>query len=230
VTEPSAVAPDVVDLPVADVPASPSPAPSRLARIRRSPVAPKLLFESALIILSVLLGLALNGWQERRRERALAEQVVANFRREISGNVARLRHAEPMHRRLAARLDSASHVRRPDESAFTAFAVLVKGEGVATEPLRDAAWETAVSTGALRLLDYERASSLSEVYLVQRSALGQTMRLLSDRFLMPQNFDPAARETMLQTHRMLMIELAGQESYLLELYARALRTMPESPR
>jgi hypothetical protein len=194
------------------------------------PVTPKLLFESALIVLSVLLGLALNGWQGRRREHALAEQVVASFRREIGGNMARLRLAEPMHRRLAARRDSASPVPRPGESAFAAFAafaVLVKGEGVATEPLGDAAWETAVSAGALRPLDYERASSLSEVYLVQRTAIGQTMRLLSDRFLTPQNFDPAARETMLQTHRMLMNELAGQESYLLELYAKTLRATPQ---
>jgi hypothetical protein len=228
VTEPSALASTVADVSTLDVPgAAPPAAPSRLARIRHSSVAPKLLFESALIVLSVLLGLALNGWQERRRERALAEQVVANFRREISANVARLRHAEPLHHRLAARLDSASRVRRPGESAFVAFAALVPSGGVATDPLGDAAWETAVSTGALRLLDYERASSLSEVYLVQRTALGQTLRLLSDRFLMPQNFDPAARETMLQTHRMLMIELAGQESYLLELYARTLRTMPQ---
>jgi hypothetical protein len=156
--------------------------------------------------------------------------VVANFRREITANMATLRHAEPTHRRLATRLDSASRARRPGESAFVAFAALVPAGGVATDPLRDAAWETAVSTGALRLLPYEQASSLSEVYLVQRSALGQTMRLLSDRFLTPQNFDPAARATMLQTHRMLMNELSGQESYLLDLYARTLRAMPAPSR
>ena len=32
---------------------------------------------------------------------------------------------------------------------------------------------------------------------------------------------------MLLTHRMVMNELAGQESYLIELYTKTLRAMPE---
>lgn len=192
-------------------------------RPAHSTFAPRLLFESALIVLSVLLGLALNSWQERRREHDLAEQAITNFRREISANLAVLEKSEPRHRVLMQRLDSAARATHPGESAFTAFATVIHDGGVATEPLRDAAWETAVSTGALRLLDYDRASALSEVYLIQRTSLGATLRLLSDRFMMPQNFDPATRGTMLQTHRMLLNELAGQESYLIDVYRRTLQ-------
>ena len=189
-----------------------------IARLRGS----RIVFESALIVLSVLLGLALNDWQDRRRERELTEAALTNFRREIATNLATVRRVQPRHRLLATKFDSASHVPRAGENAFMAFAAVVPNEGVGTEPLSDVAWETAVSTGALRLMNYDQASAVSEVYLVQRTALGETLHLLSDRFLSPQNFDPASRATMLQTHRMLLSELAGQETYLIGLYEKTL--------
>jgi type II secretory pathway pseudopilin PulG len=197
-----------------------------LHRLRQS----RLIFESALIILSVLLGLALSDWQSQRNDRALGRQALANFRREIETNLAALKRAQPRHAQLATQLDSASRLGRPGEMAFTAFASLIRDQGVATEPLREAAWETAVSTGALRLIEYEQAAQLSELYLVQRSSIGQTIRLLSDRFMTPQNFDPATRESMLRTHGMLLTELSGQESYLIAIYQRVLTKLPKDTR
>ena len=60
---------------------------------------------------------------------------------------------------------------------------------------------------------------------MQRDAIRGTIQRLSDRFMMPQNFDPAARETMLRTHRMAMLELSGQESFLVGVYRRTLHTL-----
>ena len=102
--------------------------------------------------------------------------------------------------------------------------------GLDTGPLRDAAWETAVSTGALRLLEYEQAAVLSETYIGQRMATAHTLQRLVDRFYMPENFDPAMRRAMLQTLGMLFVELSGQESYLIEAYRQALRRLtPRRP-
>jgi hypothetical protein len=98
--------------------------------------------------------------------------------------------------------------------------------GLDTRPLSDVAWETAASTGALRLLDYETASLLSETYLLQRTGILSTLQRLSDRFLTPQNFDPAQRGPMVRTHRMLLVELSGQESFLIETYRRVLTRLP----
>jgi hypothetical protein len=64
-------------------------------------------------------------------------------------------------------------------------------------------------------------------YLIQRQSIANTVERLSDRFLMPQNFDPAARVPMLRTHEMLMVELAGQESYLVDVYRSMLDDLPE---
>jgi hypothetical protein len=192
-------------------------------RLRGSRVAARFWFESVLIILSVLVGFALNGWRERRAERARAEAVLANFRQELAQNLATLERRQPKHVAMAERLERAAQQERPGQTAFDSFRELMPEGGLDTGPLLDAAWETALSTGALRLLDYEQAALLSETYLVQRMAIGQTVQRLADRHLMPQNFEPALRRPMLQTHSMLFIELSGQESYLIDVYRKTLR-------
>ena len=195
-------------------------------RGRRAAMAPRLAFESALIILSVLLGLALNEWGDRRREKERAAETVANFRREITQNIATLERTIPLHRRMAERLATSAGQSRPGETAFDGFAAVMPEGGLNLAPLRDAAWETAVSTGSLRLLRYDQAAALSETYLIQRTSIASTIDRISDRFLTPQNFDPAARGPMLRTHQMLMVELSGQEAYLLDVYRTVLRKLP----
>jgi type II secretory pathway pseudopilin PulG len=189
----------------------------------------RLLLEAALIVLSVLLGFAVNAWQQRQSERELAERVVANFRREMQENLATLQRSYPLHRDFAARLRAAAAREHPDSSAFEVFASLMPRDGLALAPLKEAAWETAQSTGALRLLDYHVASQLSETYVIQRGTLMQTQRLLTERFLAPPNFDPAQQKTMLMTSYMLMVELSGQEAYLVEVYQKTLRQLAASP-
>jgi hypothetical protein len=62
----------------------PAPEPPRaaqpLARIRRSPLTPRLAFESLLIVLDVLFGVALDEWREESDEDALARTALANSR------------------------------------------------------------------------------------------------------------------------------------------------------
>jgi hypothetical protein len=210
------------EIPVPDA-AVPEAAPRRPSA---AAMAPRLAFESALIILSVLLGLALNEWGERRRERNRAAETVANFRREITQNIATLERAIPRHRQMAERLQTAAGQSRPGETAFDGFAAMMPEGGLDLVPLRDAAWETAVSTGSLRLLRYDQAAALSETYLIQRKSIASTIDRISDRFLTPQNFEPATRGPMLRTHQMLMVELSGQESYLLDNYRSVLRKLP----
>jgi hypothetical protein len=211
--------------PAPDAGADASPAAPRPARGWRES---RLLLESALIVLSVLLGVALSEWQESRREHARARAALANFRREIATNLARLEHVQPVHRALAARLDSVA--KAPGQgAAFDAFVTVMPKEGLQIEPLADAAWETASSTGVLRLLEYEISSALSETYLIQRQSIGGTVNRLSDRFIAPQNFDPASRTPMLRTHQMLFIELSGQESYLVDVYRRMLTKLGPAP-
>src|SRR5262245_45871308 len=201
---------------------------ARRTRLAGTPA--KLILESLLIVLSVLLALALSEWRERVAERNLAHAAVANFRREIEANLAALERVEPKHRQFAARLDTAATRPGTAKTAFDVFVATMPQGGLDTPPLGEAAWEVATSTGALRLLDYNVAAQLSETYLVQRSTVQPTLRLLTDRVAAPGTFDPASRETMVRAHQMLITELAGQEAFLIDTYRTTLKVLPDSAR
>jgi hypothetical protein len=216
--------------------ASPSPSPDDdRTRPEREPPgrrwightpAPKLLLEAALIVLSVLLGFALNAWQQRRAERELTRSVLANFRREIEANLATVRRIHPKHRALAERLEAAARTPHADSAAWDVFVARMPRDGLDLAPLQEAAWETASSTGALRLLDYETASVLSGTYLAQRASMARTVDRISERLLSPESFERARQETMLKTAHVLFVELSGQETFLIEVYEKALRQLP----
>jgi hypothetical protein len=63
---------------------------------------------------------------------------------------------------------------------------------------------------------------------IQCSTLLPTLRLLTDRFLGTQNFDPVARDPVVRVHQMMLTELAGQESYLIEVYRSTLQRLPDA--
>jgi hypothetical protein len=190
-----------------------------------------LVMESLLIVASVLLGFALSGWGERRADRALAAAALRNFRLEIEANLAILERTQPTHVEIADRLGQAAAAADapPGQTARDAFAQALPEDGLDTPPLSEAAWEAAVSTGALRLLDYDVAARLSQTYLVQRATLISTLKLLSERFNDAPNFDPGSRTLMLHVYGGLMYELAGQESYLIEQFRETLALLPEQP-
>lgn len=90
--------------------------------------------------------------------------------------------------------------------------------------LREAAWEAALTTGALRLLDYDIAARLSETYLTQRMTMAR-VALLEDRVLDIGSFDPANREHMIRVHEALVRSLAGQEEHLIQVYVNTLESL-----
>lgn len=77
---------------------------------------------------------------------------------------------------------------------------------------RRAAWDTALSTGALRLLDYDLAAGLSEIYQMQELFKGNLEKVGVSS---TDWFDPAAREAAVRKQYMGQIELQYDESYLL---------------
>ena len=200
-------------------------APSTRARHVRARV-PELLFQSVLIVLSIALGFAVTEWQDRRRDEALAHEALINFRHEISTNLETLERVQPKHVAMMKLLEAEAAAPRPGETAFTALLRSLQSVGgTAVPPLPDAAWETAVSTGALRLIGYDRASRISATYQVQRTTLVQSILRLEDRLNSAPDFEPASREAMLRVHQQLFNELQGQEVYLIGVYQETLKQL-----
>lgn len=210
--------------PRSSLPYAPPDEPSHAAGRSRGRV-PRLAIESLLIVLSVLLGFAANQWHDRRTERALAAQALTSFRRELNENLATLQRVQPKHLEMSNRLKAAAATPRAGQTAFDAFTAAMPEGGISIPPLSDAAWETATSTGALRLIGYERAAHLSETYHVQSTTIASTGERMEERLTSPENFDPQRREQMLRAESLLFGEVSGVETYLIGVYRQTLKIL-----
>jgi hypothetical protein len=128
-------------------------------RLRRW--APRALYESALIVFSVLLAFALNEAAQARAQRERAARALDGVRRELVANRAAAELARRNHRRtvtLVARFDS---LRRPlpDSVWF--------GGMFNPAPQLASAWESARAAGVLAQLPYDLVLELSGVYADQ---------------------------------------------------------------
>lgn len=179
------------------------------------------LLEGMLIVVSVALGFGLTQWGERRHERELAERMLLGIRAEVEYNRATLDPYLPIHR---AWRDAVGR-RDPSIGMGSAMDVLfearppLRQEMTTNVPLfRRAAWDTALSTGALRLIDYDLAANISEIYNMQAYAASMFPPLFTELPL----YDPAARVAALRLAQTTMKELTFAEESLLALYDRYL--------
>jgi len=172
-----------------------------------------------LIVLSVLLGLALNEWRQERSNRELADTALANCLREIEQNRGQLSSKLPIHREVFGRLREI--VMREDEMPGlpAVMAEVMPEEGLQLPVLRDVAWQTAQSTGALRHMDFDEVTGLSELYLGQTHGLMATVDRFGDRLFSHRSFDDEGREETLQLFMFLFQELVSQEEFLLITYS-----------
>lgn len=127
---------------------------------------PRVLLESALVVFSILLALAADGWWESRKERLLAEQALDSFIQEIRANRENLRRVMPYHAELYSQFQALNN-----GGAVRTFNDLrqVEGfQGFRPAFLTDTAWRTALATGALNHMEYETVSRLSALYTAQQ--------------------------------------------------------------
>ena len=184
------------------------------------------LLEGIFIVVSVLLGFSLTEFGQYRSERELAARMLTSVRTEVEYNRALLSRFVPIHRTWQAALAA------EDPSSGTGSAVDVLLARRPTLPaefttnvpvLRRAAWDTALSTGALRLIDYDLAAGLSEIYGMQDYAGATFPKLFSD----PSFFDPTVRSATITLSQTIMRELVFAEETLLGLYEKHLPAILE---
>lgn len=115
------------------------------------------LFEILIVAIGVLLALAVDEWREHRQQRQVADAARAAFRAEVLANrdrvILRLRRVAQLYRLVSA---------HPDEAGRFVFERR-------SRPLLlyDAAWTSAVQTGALRWLAPAERTMLAELYTAQ---------------------------------------------------------------
>jgi hypothetical protein len=182
----------------------------------------RLALESALIVLSVLLAFGLNEWRMVRADRALADNVLTGLKREIAANLQLLEQYQPMHAQFAEAIAAVAPESLVGRTPLEVMSQLRSDGGSLIMPPGEAAWQTAVSTGALRLLDYETVAILSRIYLSQSEAVGRTTQRIADLVFDGRMFDRSASLQTVQTLLALLRELSAQEAWLMREYHEGL--------
>jgi hypothetical protein len=123
-----------------------------------------LIIQPIMIVLSILVALGVNNWQESR---ALAKRVAdarTAFINEIRANRDLLVSSDylPHHQRLRAQYKQAADAGAADPGAFFET-------GVHPAPLRDSAWRMLTGSTILTELPSDLVLALSEIYRAQES-------------------------------------------------------------
>ena len=183
------------------------------------------LFEALLIVVSVVLGFAVTQYRESRANRELAERVLKGLQTEIERNLALVEPQEALHRRWLVALNTALDAEpRKGETARDVFIATwpdFKPTDIkAPFPLpRRGAWDAALSTGALRLIDYDVVAGLSEIYQWQQSLESAVERLPYSETTF---FDPASRTPSVLQLAFQINGIELTEGFLLDAYRRNL--------
>ncbi len=124
---------------------------------------PRVLFESALIVVSILVALGLDEWRQNRQNQAVIRHALTSFISEVQQNRIRVEDATPFNQGLRSVLNR--HYVDNDISSVDEFVSMV--ETYSPVVLQSTAWETALATGSLAKMDYNLVSALSLTYSLQ---------------------------------------------------------------
>jgi hypothetical protein len=179
------------------------------------------LLEGLFIVVSVVLGFAVSEYGKARDDRVLARRMLASIQAEVEHNRQILEPFIPIHRAwrdTLQRKDAAGGSGSAVELFFEARPDLPTEIKANVPLLRRAAWDTAVSSGGLRLIDYDLAAGLSEMYRMQDYAYST----FGAMFAQPAFFDPAGRVGTFKQAQTMIEEMTWAEEAVLGLYDKHL--------
>jgi hypothetical protein len=183
------------------------------------------LLEGFFIVVSVGLGFGVAQYRESRANHELAVRVLKSLQAEVEHNLATVTPFVPIHRAWMDALD------KPDMSKPTQSGLDVFFETRPALPadaksnfafLRRSAWDAAVSGGTLRLIDFDLAAALSDVYVTQEIVTANVGRLVSGPFSSTATFEPASRAASRRMLWLTMADIQSSEEILVDLYRRHL--------
>ena len=177
----------------------------------------RILAESVLIVFSILLALFVDQWREGLRLDRLRDRAIADIHEEIENNRMAVDSAVGYHTAvrdslgiLWQRIERSGSGGQPGFNLIAAVAPL----GIRPPAIRRTAWETAISTDAVTLMDYSLIYRLGGLYDTQTTGVESTLARIQDFVFDPMLFEPARAGTAVRMIHALVSELAGQEYYL----------------
>ena len=194
---------------------SDTPAPT----LRNEKPAVRFLLEGLLIVVSVALGFAVAQYGESRANQELADRVFEGLRAEVERNLATLEPQLTMHRKWLQALArvAPSNGRETGRDVFMATWPDFNPNDVKSpfRFLNRGAWDAALSSGAMRLIEYDVVERLSEIYQWQESLEAAVEKL---PYTTTAFFDPASRTAVVQQLAFQIFAFALTEGFLLAGY------------
>ncbi len=177
---------------------------------------PRVIFESALITVSILLALGLDEWRENREVEETIRQAMSNFLSEIRQNKARVDDAAPFNKGLHDVIDQRD--KQGDIQTMSEFIDIM--DSYSPVVLQSTAWETALATGSLAKMDYGLVSALSLTYGLQ-SRYEQTNRSAMARLTSPQVLSPDTLDLAIYNSLQYLEDVTSMETELAVVYTEA---------
>ena len=166
--------------------------------------------------MSILLALGLDEWREDRQDQETVEIALSNFIMELRQNKARVDDAAPFNRGLRDVL--AQRYRDGDITSTTEFIDIV--ESYNSIVLQSTAWETALATGSVTIMEYNLVSALSLTYGLQSRYQQTTRNGLTD-LMRPQNLSPEQLELAVYNSVRYLDNVTAMETELSVVYGEA---------
>lgn len=183
---------------------------------------PRTIVESALIVISILLALTLDEWQEDLEIQELIDRSIVNFQNELTQNKSRIEDIGVYHRGVLQVLQRRTFV--SDSQSLEEFRNIM--EALQPIVLTSSAWETAVATGALGRMEYELVSALTLTYNTQLrfdDDYRSTLRLL----LSPINLNKENLPITTYNAGRFVTDVTSAESELSVYYAQTLELIKQ---
>ena len=177
---------------------------------------PQVIFESMLIVISILVALGLDEWRSDRQDAENIEHALSNFISEIQQNRARVEDAAPFNQGLHHVLSRRQEV-RAIESVATFINII---DSYSPVVLQSTAWETALATGALARMDYNLVSALSLTYSLQ-NRYQQVSRIGKAQMTSPQNLSQDKLELAVYNAIRYLDDVTRMETELSVVYTEA---------
>lgn len=178
------------------------------------------IFESALIVLSVLLALWANDWRERRSHEAALEVAYHSLLAELSENMELLQRDEYLahHENLGRRYRAGSN------TGDLSVADAIFESGAHPAPLSNSAWLSFVASPVARDLPFDLRMALTRVYREQ-DMLAAVNRSLLEGLMVPRSDreSPAFLRDQIRSLGMYFADVVASERRLIGLYGETIQ-------
>lgn len=193
----------------------------------------RFLFESLLIVFSILLALLINQWREYGKEVAQRQKALNMIINELEHNSNQLQLVIPYHQEASATLDSILAIPSAQSPLHGKTTLeVISGflrRGINPPELQKTAWNTSQLSGAVSLFDEETIYALANVYETQDKGVEIMWKEIAKLYIDPGSFDLTFTQRNILLLRFYFNELQAQEVFLQQRAQEAIEQLKKKP-